>query len=355
MWARLSASMYKCEHIAGNMKGDTVIMRASVVAVGAVVIVGAVAASLVWHGLSAHRSDGLAVAGSPGPLLASNASQPQKQESTNAELLGRLRTLCDRAGGSVGVAVIHVETGRSAAFQGETQLPLYSVFKLPLAVAVLKGVEENRLRLDQKVRVAPADVVPGWKGNSDLWRRPVERTVAELLELSIVRSDNTSSDKLLQLVGGPDVVTQRMRSFGLSGIDIRYPVREFAAHRDKPNTGAASDLARLLAQLQKGEVLQPSQLALLLGLMGRATTGERRLRGDLPAGTPVADKTGTGEPGSSTNDVGLITLPGEKGHLAMAVLLSGSKLPAEAQEKLIAELARAAYDAYVSRAASGAQ
>ncbi len=38
-------------------------------------------------------------------------------------------------------------------------------------------------------------------------------------------------------------------------------------------------------------------------------------------------------------------------HLAMAVLLSGSKLPAEAQEKLIAKLARAAYDAHVSRAA----
>jgi hypothetical protein len=35
----------------------------------------------------------------------------------------------------------------------------------------------------------------------------------------------------------------------------------------------------------------------------------------------------------------------------MAVLVSGSKLSAEAQEKLIAELARAAYDAHVAGAA----
>ena len=81
-------------------------------------------------------------------------------------------------------------------------------------------------------------------------------------------------------------------------------------------------------------------------------TGEARLRATLPKGTPVADKTGTGEAGSSTNDVGIITLPEGKGHLAMAVLINGSKLPSEEQEKLIAELARVAYDAHVSRAAA---
>lgn len=85
--------------------------------------------------------------------------------------------------------------------------------------------------------------------------------------------------------------------------------------------------------------------------MQRATTGLHRLRGDLPRGTVVADKTGSGEPDAVTqvakvtNDVGIITLPG-RGHLAIAVLVSGSKLPDADQEKLIAELARAAYDAY---------
>jgi beta-lactamase class A len=78
----------------------------------------------------------------------------------------------------------------------------------------------------------------------------------------------------------------------------------------------------------------------------------RRLRGDLPPGTVVADKTGSGERNTqtntakATNDVGLITLPNGKGTLAMAVLLTDSKLTDVAQEKLVAELARAAFDAY---------
>jgi len=82
--------------------------------------------------------------------------------------------------------------------------------------------------------------------------------------------------------------------------------------------------------------------------MHRTMTGPNRVRRNLPAGTAVADKTGTGEAGVATNDVGIITLPNGKGHLAIAVLLSGSKLPIEAQEKVIAEIARAAYDSFAA-------
>jgi beta-lactamase class A len=257
-----------------------------------------------------------------------------------------------RTGVGVGVAVTHVETGKTVAINGATPLPLYSVFKLPLAITVLQDIEQSRLQLDKKIHITPADLAPGSQANSDLWGKPVERTVAELLELSLGRSDNTSSDKLLQLVGGPAVVTQRMRQLGFQQLDIRSSVREFTSPHGIQNLGSADDLARLLAQLQLGNVLRQPQLNLLLGFMERSKNGIHRLRGDLPSGTLVADKTGTGGGDSATNDVGLITLPGGLGHLAMAVLLTGSKLPVEAQEKVIAELARAAYDAYISTDAS---
>ncbi|MDQ3253449.1 MAG: class A beta-lactamase, partial [Acidobacteriota bacterium] len=322
------------------MKRSQVQMTLSVVAVVAV------AAMLVEIRLFAYSPDGRARSWRMGKSFVSDVPQPSTQKDDDAELTERLKTICNRAGGTVGVAVLHVETGRVVAIEGTKQLPLYSVFKLPLAISVLKEVEENRLRLDQKVRITPAEAAPGGQGNSDLWRQPLERSVRELLELSIVRSDNTSSDKLLQLVGGPATVTQRMHSLGLQGIDIRSSVRDFAGQREHLNTGTANDLAHLLARLQQGHILQPAQLTVLLGFMERAMTGIRRLRGDLPASTPVADKTGTGTAGSATNDVGIITLPNGRGRLAMVVLISGSKLTIEAQEKIIAQLARVAYDAH---------
>lgn len=284
-----------------------------------------------------------ATAASPQP---SRSSTPASQ-SPDVELSARLKEICGRAGGRCGVAVTHVETGRGAAFEGAVPLPLYSVFKLPLAVAVLKEVEEGRLQLDQKIHVEPDETVPGTKANTDLWRKPSDRTVRELLEFSIVRSDNTSSDKLLGLVGGPEAVTRRMRALGLQNIEVRSTVKEFLKSKDAhPNTGAPADLARLLVLLRKGEVLVPPQLEVLLGFMGRVVTGDRRLRAGVPAGVPVADKTGSGP--STTNDVGIITLPNDGGHLALVVLLDGSKLPVEQQEDLIAEVARAAFDAHVA-------
>ena len=308
---------------------------------------GAFAVALLVLGFSACSHGEGAAASKPVLLSATNPRALERSESADAELTERLKTLCNGADGDIGVAVVHVESGRMADCEGAQQLPLYSVYKLPLAITVLKEVEQKNLALEKKVRVTLADVAPGSQFNTDLWRQPEEKTVAELLEFSIVRSDNTSSDKLLGLIGGPTSVTARMRALGFANIDIKYSSREFAAHRDKPNTGTASDFAQLLVKLQKGELLQPPQLSLLLGFMERARTGgERRLRANLPAGTQVADKTGTGD--DTTNDVGLITLPDGKGHLAIAVLITRSKLSAESQEKLIAELARAAYDSYVS-------
>jgi beta-lactamase class A len=296
----------------------------------------------------AQGSGAAAPSASPAPAASPDGAAPAE----DAALSGRFKDICARAGGECAVALTHVESGRSAAFEGERRQPLYSVFKLPLAIAVLKDVEAGKLALDQKVRVEPEEAAPGVKANSDLWLKPSERTIRELLEFSIVRSDNTSTDKMLELVGGPLALTERMRALGLNNIEVRSNVREFLKSQDAhPNTGSAADLALLLVRLQKGEVLQPAQAEVLLDLMARAITGQQRLRAGVPKGTPVGDKSGTGP--STTNDVGLITLPEGKGHLAMAVLLNGSKLSAAEQEKLTAELARAAYDAHAGRTAAG--
>jgi beta-lactamase class A len=291
--------------------------------------------------------------GSGSPSLAPTATQKQPRGKED-HLLERLQTLAEGAQGTVSICVIHIETSSTFFTYDQSQRPLYSVFKLPLAIAILKDVEENRLRLDQQVQVTPAEIVPGTPDNTALWLKPVSYPVERLIDFSIARSDNTSAEKLLQLVGGPAKVTERMRALGFENLDIHSTVAEYVKSRQNPNTGSAEDLARLLVQLHQGKLLQPGHTNLLIGFMQRATTGLHRLRGDLPSGTVVADKTGSGEPDAvtrvakATNDVGIITLPGDRGHLAIAVLVSGSKLPTAAQEKLIAELARAAYDAYAT-------
>jgi len=302
-------------------------------------------ATLFALGCQSNNQPGTS-ASKPGSPNESQSSSP-----TGDQLPTTLKTIIDRAGGNSAVTVIHIETGRSASVNGSAQLPLYSVFKLPLAVAVLKDVEEKRLQIDQQVYVTPSDIVPGTPSNTAMWRQPVDRTVAQLIDVSIALSDNTSTDKLLQLADGPEAVTRRLREMGFNEIQIQTTLRDFAATFQNHNTGSSNDLAKLLVRLQKGELLQPGHQELLIGYMRAAETGMRRIRGKLPAGTVVGDKTGSGELNkttgtpNATNDVGLITLP-DGTHVAIAVLLSGSKLYDVEQEKVIADVTRAAFDAF---------
>jgi beta-lactamase class A len=86
--------------------------------------------------------------------------------------------------------------------------------------------------------------------------------------------------------------------------------------------------------------------------MYRCRTGEARLRGLLPGGTEIAHKTGT--IGGSANDVGIITLPDNAGHVAIAAFVKSSDKAVPARERAIAEIARAVHDFFLfqPRAAS---
>jgi beta-lactamase class A len=285
---------------------------------------------------SIPESDGTRVAHAPSGSAALEA------------LKARLGELVGNAGGRVGISVVHVESGRSVTLGGQQSLPLQSVFKLPLVVAVLRDVQGGHVSLEQMLTVRAGDRAPGVASNEKKWAQvPRESSVRELLEYSVVDSDNTSSDKLMELIGGPTALTERMQSLGFQGISVCAPTKAMGHSGELPNEATAEALARLLASLERGELLEAPQRALLWDLMGRARTGERRIRAGLPPGTPVLDKTGTGRDGTVTNDVGVVTLPGGKGHLAIAVLIAASSLPANAQEDVIAEIARIAFDSFV--------
>ena len=77
--------------------------------------------------------------------------------------------------------------------------------------------------------------------------------------------------------------------------------------------------------------------------MKSTTTFPTRLKGFLPPGTVVAHKTGTIN--VSTNDSGAIFLP-DGGQLAISVYVKESTKPDAEKDRIIARIARAAFDAY---------
>lgn len=283
----------------------------------------------------------------------SSLSQTPPPASARASGLRRQIGLISRsARGRVGAAVMLLETGEAVDFNGDGHFPMQSVYKLPIAMTVLRRVDEGALTLDEKVRVTAGDLVPG-KVHSPLRDKypqgGVELSVGELLRATLVESDGTASDVLLRLAGGPARAGEFLRGLGVEGVVVATTEKEMAEGELVQYRNWATPLAmlRLLRALDEGRGLSAAGRTLLLQLMAESVTGPRRLKGLLPAGTVVAHKTGTSNTSGgltrATNDVGIITLPDGR-HLAVAVFVSDARADEATRERVIARIARAAWD-----------
>lgn len=262
------------------------------------------------------------------------------------------------SGAIMGVSVLHLESGRRTSWRGAERFQMASVFKLPVAIAVLGAVEKGTLRLDQSVEIREADrreVGPLY----DEWKPGMRVTVARMLDVMLVDSDNTAADKLCALLGDPREVEKALTARGLSGIRISLDekgmgvamTRDLRAFEGGAENGASPDaIATLLARLFRGELLSRSSTDFVLDSMRRCATGGRRLRAGLPKGTEVRDKTGTVR--SCANDVGIVTLP-DGTHVVVAVFTRGGGEAAK-REAAIASVARAAWRTFAKEPALSA-
>jgi len=102
---------------------------------------------------------------------------------------------------------------------------MQSVFKLPIAIEVLRQVDEGKIDLDREILLGADDARAGVTTIAV----PSRMTVRKLLEAMVLNSDNVACDRLLALVGGPQAVDARMRGLGIEGITIRFSEREMTA------------------------------------------------------------------------------------------------------------------------------
>jgi beta-lactamase class A len=303
---------------------------------------------------------------------------------TPAERLEReLARISDSSGGVLGVGAVHIESGRSVFLHGDVAFPQASSYKVPIAVELLTRVDRGELRLDSMVALAPPDVSPGSGTLSQLYQVPgIALSVRNLLELMLLISDNSATDKTLELAGGAHAVTARMRALGLDDIRVdrstlhliaafvgvevaadervepaqyrelvrtltpeqrQQAAQAFAA--DPRDTATPADMTALLVRIAERRVVSDASTDLLLDIMTRSTTGRERILGMLPPGTSVAHKTGT--IGGTTNDVGIVRLPHDAGTVALALFVKDSALPVAQRERAIAHAARAVYDYFL--------
>ena len=261
--------------------------------------------------------------------------------------------------GTVGAAALYLKTGQLVSLNGDERFPLASVCKLPLAMNILAMIDEGKLALNQEIEVLPSEI---WPPVSDIAKEfPTRRkfTLDRLLEVMVAHSDNSAEETIYRIGGGADAMAARFRQWGVEGVRIDRSERECMAQQsddagvlrylaDPRDTGTPNGTVQLLAKLFRGELLSKSSTERMIEILKSTGTGPRRLKGLLPVGTVVAHKTGTTgvtkKLAAATNDSGVIYLP-DGDVLAVSVYVKASTRSEALRERIIARIARAAYDA----------
>lgn len=318
----------------------------------------------------------------------------------SSQLTQKINDIEKKSNAIIGITAIHIENNKVITHNSNKRFFMASTIKLPIALALLHRVDEKKDSLDRLISLDLHNSVPGSGSLYHLFeKKKIKISLKQMLNYMLTHSDNSASDSVLHEVHGPAYVSQRMTALGFKNIAVnrsilemfldsnhvdhayltnRLPVysleRRFNQvplktkvlawqhfENDNRDTTTSNDMAQLLVKLYKKQALSESSTQILMNIMEKCRTGRSRLKGLLPPYVKVAHKTGTWSiteykylkyPASKklfrfVSDVGIITLPNNKGHVAIAVYVKSKDASDFSRSRAIALISRAIYDHFM--------
>lgn len=242
--------------------------------------------------------------------------------------------------GQVSLLAAEVESGRVLwALEPDAQVVSASTIKVPVLLSALEEVRRGRLALGQTLDL-PAEAL---LEDSEVFEDgPTRRSLWELLYWMIVESDNTATNRVLDLVGFETVNAYAREKLGLRHTVCQRKMLDWAAiAAGRNNYTSAADQFTLYRKLCRGELLDGPLTAVALDMLRRQRSMDCILR-YLPYPVDFAHKTGGLD--HVCHDAGVFFQPGGDWFLGIFTW-DGPSLDGEKEQKrFLGRLAKAIYD-----------
>ena len=280
-------------------------------------------------------------------VLAAQAPQPSPTPAPLERLRASIERITKSANATWGIYVKCLETGEELAADADRPMDTMSTIKIPLMVEAFEQIKAGRFKLEDRYTLAKEDVLPGTGILRSLDPGAVI-TVKDLITLMIIVSDNTATDVLYRMVGGPEAVTRRMEGLGLKATRATGPARAwFDALRAAPSaeqfhreakhpfgTSTAREMGLLLEKMERGTLVDKPSSDLMLDILRRQLYRTRIPR--FLAGWRVPHKTGDFLP-YIADDVGVLEAPGRT--VVLSIFTANHFGSGEALEEAIGRVA----------------
>ncbi|HLY16955.1 MAG TPA: serine hydrolase [Bryobacteraceae bacterium] len=217
-------------------------------------------------------------------------AQPSLSELLQNKTVAELRRFDETFDGALGVTAIDLTAARTFGLHGDTVFPQASVIKIPILARMYQAARAGKFTLDGRVTIEPREAVGG-SGHlrERLKSAPVTLTVRELITAMIEWSDNTATNKCIELAGMDDV-NHMMEELGLRHTRLRRKMMDTAAvGRGEENVSTPDEMARLVEAIYRGKLVDQAASREMLDVMKKVSAG---IHEGLPLDIETASKTG---------------------------------------------------------------
>jgi len=292
-----------------------------------------------------------------GAFAAALALQAPAQPAPLQRLEASIQRTTRSINATWGIYVKSLEAGEEIAIDADRRMETMSTIKIPLMVEVLEQIKAGKFKLADKYTFVEADSQPG-TGTIQRLDPGAVMTVKDLITMMIVVSDNTATEVLYRMVGGPDVVNARLDTLGLKNTRaMNVPSKWFPALRAAPTTeqfyregkhpfglSTPREMGRLLEMMERGTLVDKPSSDLMLRIMRGQLYRTRIPR--YVTGYTIPHKTGDFLPYVG-DDVGILEAPGKT--IIVSVFTGNHFGSGEALENAIGVVARDVADYFAYR------
>ena len=208
---------------------------------------------------------------------------------------------------------IDVDTGHYVDLEGGGSIAAASTIKLPILLAFFEEVDAGNIDLHQVMTMQPEQIAEG-SGEMQVSPPGSQYTALEVATNMIVNSDNTATNMVIDLLGGPAAVNSRFEAYGLERTRLNAPLPDL----DGTNTISARDLVHTLLLISQEESLTARSRDRVLNILNRTRNKSLIPVGLEAEGALTYNK--TGDIALALGDAALVDLPNGKRY-AIAVIV----------------------------------
>lgn len=260
--------------------------------------------------------------------------------SDSNELIDSVRQIEARLDARVGIAVHDLESERSWQYHADERFPLSSTFKTLACAALLQQVDAGQKQLTQTVTFTESELV-SYSPVTEAFVGTEGMTLSSLCEATLSMSDNSAANFILDAIGGPQSVTQFVRSIGddTTRLDRWETELNEAIPGDERDTTTPNAMAMALETLMLGEALSPASRQQLTQWLKNNQVGDALFRAVVPDDWTVADRTGAG--GYGSRSITALMWPPQRQPVVATLYITETEASFEERNTAIADIGAA--------------